>query len=443
MNSHRTSKTFNLLASEIEDTNVIEPFETETEQDFELVNRTINLTLNKLYSQDPKFNFTIRNLSTIDSENLTIRQYYYFLIWKDLSKPNMCRLVNDDGYFSSVELVKCPKKWSKYDLDAHIIHIGKQRILNGLSLRDDLLKNLMIILKSRDESQEKLKFKHFEFETSLIRLYFEAKFKKSHATTDPPPKTIPEYKVTYIISLTPILSFTNATPLIINSMKERLSHHEFFRQYFDNFSDKRFYLLTFNSYKWAYDVVYSEHKLFHYLVKDNSTSFISHAYRRLMTIKQSWRKYFDRSYQAVENAKSLERQRLQSAKENIQNPRKTQKSTRASTSHRRIDFALSSQFEVALERTLTEYLFRVLFLRECSCHNDTPRDREEFNKIIITNVLEQLLYSFEQKYCESFSLKYKNILPKLTLQFENCINIGVIKLIKEMILDWKRGKFGY
>jgi hypothetical protein len=443
MNSHRTSNTFNLITSEIEDTNVIDPCKTKSDVDFELVNKTIHFTLNKLYSEDPKFNFSIRNLSTIDSENLSIRQYYYFLIWKDLSRPNVCRLVNDDGYFSSVELVKCPKKWSKYDLDAHIIKINKRHILNGLSLRDDLLKSLMIILKSRDEKNEKLKFTHFEFETSLIRLYFEARFKKSLPPTDPPPKTIPEYKVTYIISLTPILSFTNATPLIINSMKEQLKHHNFFENYFDSFSDKRFYLLTFNSYKWAYDVVYSEHKLFQYILKENSSSFIPHAYKRLMTIKQSWRKYFDKSYQAVENAKLLERQCLQSAKENTQKSKITQKSSRAATSYRRTDFALSSQFEIALERTITEYLFRVLFLRECSRLGNLPHDREEFNKIIITNVLEQLLNSFEKKYCESFSLKYKNVIPKLTLQFETCINIGISKLIKEIILDWKRGKFGY
>jgi len=60
----------------------------------------------------------------------------------------VCQLANDDEYFASVEVLKDPKEWSRYDLEAHLIHIEGKRYLNGLSFR---LAELVLFLDSIDQ----------------------------------------------------------------------------------------------------------------------------------------------------------------------------------------------------------------------------------------------------------------------------------------------------
>ena len=173
ISKRRSSKTINTLITTIEETRVVD-LDQEHEVTVEAIDVLLNFILRQLRLIDPKFVFTIRNLSSIDSDNNSVRQFHYFLTWKELSKPTVCQLANDDGYFASVEVLQDPKSWSRYDIDAHLIKIDRKRYLNGLSLRDDLVKTLMELLKSNAHQKimKDFVFQEIEFDQSTIRIIF-------------------------------------------------------------------------------------------------------------------------------------------------------------------------------------------------------------------------------------------------------------------------------
>jgi hypothetical protein len=476
----RSSKTFNTLITTIEETRVIDLNE-EHEITIEIIDQLLHYLLKNLKFIDPKFNFTIRNLSSLDSENRSIRQFHYFLIWKELSKPTVCRLVNDDGYSASIELLKDPKTWSRYDLDANVVKVDRKRYINGLSLRDDLVKCLMELLKNNVHQQfmKELNFKDIEFDQSTIRIIFSGKIRlpssatplnintstnsnvnpsinssevqlqddeisvNSQTPSQQQQQSLPLTTIIYVLNINAMISFSDANPVLLNRMKDGLGHHEIFRDYYENFFEAKFYFLPSNSFKWVYDVVYMEHLLFEYIVSQKS--LFTNAYKKLILLRKSWRKYFQKVFKVVENIKINEKIDKRRSTAFSFNDRDSVLRTSLSMFNdtNPQHFSLSYQLETSIERTLTEYLFRVLFLRQCAINKTLPDNREQFNSIMITNIFEDLLSTTEAKYCESFSFKNKNILPKCCLYFESAIQIGINKIIKEIFMDWKRGRFGH
>jgi hypothetical protein len=399
----------------------------------------------------------------------------------------VCRLANDDGYFASVEVLKDPKAWSRYDLEAHLIHIEGKRYLNGLSLRDDLIKGLVDVVKntSNQKIMRDLNFQEIEFDQSTIRLIFTGQMKTAGALTpsvlngnvgntiNPPTITtstnsientlitqeddqIPSQtplpvqstmshnssqnsKVIYVLNINPMISFTNATPILVNRMKENLGHHEIFRDYFENIFEPIFYLLPYNPFKWVYDVVYMEHLMFEYILEQKT--LFSNAYKKVTQIRKSWRKYFQKVFKMIESLKMSEKRQNRDSIASNQRDSTLRASMSVLTNTFDINLqqqqpiSLSNQLEIAIERTLTEYLFRVIFLRTCAIQKNLPLDnKESFNSIIVTSMFEDLINITETKFCESFSFKYRNILPKCCLYLDPIIQSGVARLIKEIHL---------
>ena len=490
----RSSRALNTLITTIEETRVVNLNE-EREVTVEAIDILFNFILRQLKNADPKYSFKIRNLSSIDSENNSVRQFHYFLTWKELSKPTVCQLANDDGYFASVEVLKDPKSWSKYDLDAHLIKIERKRYLNGLSLRDDLIKGLMEVVKNNSHQKilKDLYFQEIEFDQSTIRLIFSGQMKTTGVltpsvmnnnvnnianapanitaslgsfdntlitqgvedeaipTSTPAPQQHQSQnssynsKIIYVLNINTMISFTNATPILLNRMKDNLEHHEVFRHYFENIFEPIFYLLPYNPFKWVYDVVYMEHLMFEYILEQKN--LFTNAYRKAILIRKSWKKYFQKVFKMIESLKMTEKRENRENRASIVSSNQRDSTMRASLSVLTINdsqpTSLSYQLETAIERTLTEYLFRVIFLRTCAINKNLPDNKELFNSIIITSMFEDLLNITETKFCESFSFKYRNILPKCCIYLDPIIQSGVVRLIKEIHLDWKRGRFGH
>jgi hypothetical protein len=79
----RSSRALNTLITTIEETRVVNLNE-EREVAVEAIDLLINFILKQLKNADPKFSFVIRNLSSIDSENNSVRQFHYFLTWASI-----------------------------------------------------------------------------------------------------------------------------------------------------------------------------------------------------------------------------------------------------------------------------------------------------------------------------------------------------------------------
>ena len=79
----RSSKALNTLITTIEETRVVNLNE-EREVTVEGIDILFNFILKQLKNTDPKYSFVIRNLSSIDSENNSVRQFHYFLTWASI-----------------------------------------------------------------------------------------------------------------------------------------------------------------------------------------------------------------------------------------------------------------------------------------------------------------------------------------------------------------------
>jgi len=76
----RSSRALNTLITTIKETRVVNLNE-ERQVTVEAIDILVNYILKQLKNTDPKFSFVIRNLSSIDSENNSVRQFHYFLTW--------------------------------------------------------------------------------------------------------------------------------------------------------------------------------------------------------------------------------------------------------------------------------------------------------------------------------------------------------------------------
>jgi hypothetical protein len=159
-------------AYSIEETSVLDPYESTSST----TDAVVKYLLDRLILSDPKLDFDVRNVNTAEVKTAAVKQFYYFLVWRDLSRPGVCRLSHDDGYFASVELVSVPPSWSNCDIDKHVYSINKTRYLNGLSLRDDLAHTILALLNTEFElkANKNLVFKKIEFDKASVRLLFDA-----------------------------------------------------------------------------------------------------------------------------------------------------------------------------------------------------------------------------------------------------------------------------
>lgn len=443
--TRRTSKTFETLITEPEDTKVMST-EDQQAKSFQVIDTVIESALSELKQIDPKFNFAIRNISAVESENFHLRQYHYFLIWKELSKPNVCRITHDDGYFATIELLREPLSWSAYDIATHLIRLGRRRYLNGLTLRDDFVKLLTEILKSDEFSRihDTVHFIKLEFEPSTIRLYFTAKILMNHGsdglTFDQPSSIDHKLSITYVININTLIEFNNPSLMLFKRMKDSLGQHQIFHDYFDTKFEPKSYLISHNSFKWTFDTVYTEHLIFQHIAEQKCP--IALCYKKLMSIRKTWKRYFQKVYKLVENIKINDSRKISVANGGFP----AIKPSRITTSQGFIpksDFSLSSQLEAAIERTFTQCMFQALFLRHCAKHQALPENRDTLNSVIIGGVLDEMCENFTNKYCESFMFKFKNIMPKCALSFEHSVNTGVERVMKEIRWDWNRGRFGH
>jgi hypothetical protein len=241
--------------------------------------------LEPIVKYDPKLDFNCVSIIDRDQVIKQTRRQTCGLIWKSIRSPLISKLIHEDRSCAFVEILRVPTEWSRYDTDLLLLKIRQKNFLNGLSLRDEFVRVLQIILKrdfhedTNPEKKQVYELKDMDFTRNVIQLVF------NHRQ---------EMELTIVISLVLLVEFDAPCTDFFPEIFPSLCFHESFNDYFKIHPDShRTRLTPYNSIKFLFDYSLTETNLCEYVLENPSP--LSSMLTNFLKLRKDWIKYLVRA----------------------------------------------------------------------------------------------------------------------------------------------------
>ena len=237
--------------------------------------------LHALTEYDPKLHFSCTPIVAHDHVLKHRCRQTYGLIWNAIRSANISRLVPYDRSCAFVEILRIPTNWSRYDTDLLLFEIRHKKFLNGLALRDELVRVLHIVLKrdSQQNATSLYEFDELDFTRNTIQLTFHRRRGR---------------EMTLMVSLVLLVEFDVPCTTFFPDAYTSLCKHELFSGYFQNHPDaKRTRFTPSNSIKFRFDSSLTEAHLCDYLIAQSSP--FSSMLTNFFKLRKQWLKHLPRA----------------------------------------------------------------------------------------------------------------------------------------------------